>query len=89
MGRKYCNKFTLEFNQAQYNYTVVIKGDVNGDGAIYATDYVKIRNHIMKGTNLYGAYLLAADVNNDGNVYATDYVKIRNYIMGRGNIEQK
>jgi M6 family metalloprotease-like protein len=82
-------KFTLEFNQAQYNYTVVIKGDVNGDGAIYATDYVKIRNHIMKGTNLYGAYLLAADVNNDGNVYATDYVKIRNYIMGRGNIEQK
>lgn len=83
-------KFTLEFNQAQYNYTVVIKGDVNGDGAIYATDYVKIRNHIMnKGTQLYGAYLLAADVNNDNKVYATDYVKIRNYLMGRGSIEQK
>lgn len=81
-------RFTLEFNQTQYNYTVVIKGDVNGDGAIYATDYVKIKNHIMSGnTQLYGAYLLAADVNNDNKVYATDYVKIRNYIMGNGSIE--
>lgn len=84
-------RFTLEFNQTQYNYTVVIKGDVNGDGAIYATDYVKIKNHIMNNGNsqLYGAYLQAADVNNDNNVYATDYVKIRNYIMGNGSIEQK
>ena len=40
-------KFTLYFNNTEYNYTVVIKGDVNGDGEIYATDYVKVKNHIM------------------------------------------
>ena len=74
-------KFTLKFNQTEYNYTVVVKGDVNGDGLIYATDYVSIKNHIMGKTLLQGAYLLAADVNNDNNVYATDYVSIRNYIM--------
>lgn len=82
-------KFTLEFNQRQYNYTVVIKGDVNGDGLIYATDYVKIKNHIMGKTRLQGAYLKAADINNDNNIYATDYVRIKNYIMGKGTIEQK
>ena len=82
-------KFTLTFNGQQYHYTVVIKGDVNGDGSIYATDYVRIKNHIMGKTTLTGAYLKAADINNDNNVYATDYVKIKNYIMGKGNIMQE
>lgn len=81
-------KFTLIFNQKEYHYTVVVKGDVNGDGAIYATDYVKIKNHIMGKAKLEGAYLKAADINNDNNIYATDYVRIKNYIMGKGNIEQ-
>lgn len=82
-------KFTLVFNQKQYHYTVVVKGDVNGDGLVYATDYVKIKNHIMGKKKLEGAYLKAADINNDNNIYATDYVRIKNYIMGKGSIEQK
>lgn len=81
-------RITLHFNETDYTYTVVIKGDVNGDGKIFATDYVKIKKHIMEIPNLQGAYLLAADVNNDDKVYATDYVRIRNYIMGSGRIEQ-
>ena len=82
-------KITLTINQKQYNYTVVVKGDVNGDGLIYATDYVRIKNHIMGKKKLEGAYLKAADINNDNNIYATDYVRIKNYIMGKGTIEQK
>ena len=82
-------KFTLYFNHKEYHYTIVIKGDVNGDGLIYATDYVKVKNHIMGKTSLNGAYLLAADINNDGNIYATDYVQIKNHIMGKNVIKQK
>lgn len=81
-------KITLNFNNTDYHYTVVVKGDINGDGYIYATDYVKIKNHIMGKTTLTGAYALAADVNNDASIYATDYVKIKNYIMGKGTISQ-
>lgn len=81
-------KFTLIINEKQYNYIVVVKGDVNGDGLIYATDYVCIKNHIMGKKKLEGAYLKAADINNDNNIYATDYVKVKNYIMGKGKIEQ-
>ena len=80
--------FTLKENGVLTTYTVVIKGDVNGDGAIYATDYVRIKNFIMGKTSLNDEYLYAADVNVDGNVYATDYVKIKNYIMGKGSIDQ-
>ena len=61
---------------------------MNGDGNIYATDYVKIKNHIMGKSTLKGAYAKAADVNKDGKIYATDYVKVKNSIMGKGTIQQ-
>ena len=69
------------------SYTIIIKGDVNSDGSIYATDYVRIKNHIMGKSTLSTVAQLAADVNGDGHVYATDYVRIKNHIMGIGSIE--
>lgn len=63
-------------------YTVVKKGDVNGDGQIKATDYMKIKNYIMGSTSLSDSEKTAADTNNDNLVKATDYMKIKNHIMG-------
>ncbi len=68
------------------NYTVVKKGDVNGDGYIKATDYMKIKNYIMGTVSLLDAEKSAADVNSDSSVKATDYMKIKNYIMGTATI---
>lgn len=82
-------KLTLGIGNTTHNYILVIKGDVNGDGKIQATDYVKIRNHIMSKSQLTGASLQAADINQDGKVQATDYVKVRNHIMSKSIIEQK
>lgn len=81
-------KLCLSINNIDYNYIIVIKGDVNGDGMIYATDYVKVKNHIMGKSHITGPYLEAADINNDGKIYATDYVLIKNHIMGKKPIEQ-
>lgn len=67
-------------------YTVIKKGDTNGDGEVKATDYMKIKNYIMSSTKLTEAQKQAADVNKDGEVKATDYMKIKNYIMGTSNI---
>lgn len=79
-----------EAGEVAESYDVVIYGDVDGDGNIYATDYVKIKNHIMDEKKaLQGPYKEAADVNKDNNIYATDYVVIKNYIMGKGTISQK
>ena len=63
-------------------YTIVVLGDVNGDGKASAGDYVLIKNHIMQ-TNLIkdSANKNAADVNKDGKISAGDYVLIKNYIM--------
>lgn len=63
-------------------YTIVVLGDVNGDGKASAGDYVLIKNHIMQ-TNFIkdSANKNAADVNKDGKISAGDYVLIKNYIM--------
>ena len=66
-------------------YVIAIKGDVDGDGAIEATDYVKIKNYIMEkaGSELSIAQSVAADVDGNSEIGATDYVKIKNSIMER------
>ena len=68
------------------SYTIVVRGDVNGDGKVKATDYVKVKNYILGTTKLSTYQKLAADVNDDGKVKSTDYVKIKNNIMGKSSI---
>ena len=74
--------------KTKYNYRVVIYGDVNGDGAITAGDYVNIKNYIMKKKSLSAVALRGADSNKSGSVTASDYVIIKNYILKRANISQ-
>lgn len=64
-------------------YTAIKLGDVNGDGAVKASDYVLIKNYIMdaKANPLNEVQIKAADVNKDTKVKASDYVLIKNYIM--------
>ena len=82
------DKVTIISGNETKTYNVVIYGDVNGDGSIKATDYVKIKNHIMGTNKLSGSYQEAADVNKDNSVKATDYVVVKNSIMGNYKISQ-
>jgi len=76
-------QITISDGKNNYKYTIVVSGDVDGDGKLGATDYVKIKNYIMekKGSSLNKAQSLAADVDNNGSIGATDYVKIKKSIM--------
>lgn len=69
-----------------YTYTLLIYGDVDGDGEILASDYVIIKNHIMNDGGITGIKIKAADVNGDGEILANDYVVIKNHIMNDGGI---
>ena len=76
---------TISNGEKTYKFTMAVSGDVDGDGQMLATDYVKIKNYIMevKNSSLNTAQSLAADVDGNGQIGATDYVKIKNHIMGR------
>ena len=69
-------------------WTVLLYGDVNGDGTISNSDRIKIRNHILGTNKLTGVYFVAGDVNKDGQVSNADRIKVRNHILGTTPITQ-
>ena len=68
--------------------TVLLYGDVNGDGNLRMSDMIKVRNHILDTGTLKGSQLAAADCNHDGYIRMSDMIKIRNEILGTGTIAQ-
>jgi len=66
--------------------TLVILGDVTGDGKIGASDYMKIKKAIANSSLISGAFVEAADVNKDGKIGAADYMMVKKYIAGAFNM---
>ena len=81
-------KMTITTNGSAVDYTLVIRGDVSGDGKLSAIDYVKVRNYLDGASSLSGAYLQGADASGDGKVSALDYVKVRNHLDNKSAIAQ-
>jgi hypothetical protein len=73
-----------DFNSNEY--TVIIKGDVDGNGEITSTDYLQITKMFLGELKLDGAFLSAADSNVDGEITSTDYLQIKKYFLGEINL---
>lgn len=69
-------------------YTCVIKGDVDGNGQIGATDLLRVKSHILGKTTLNGAAARAATLAN-GQIGATSLLAIKNHILRKATIPQK
>ncbi|MBQ7698714.1 MAG: leucine-rich repeat protein [Clostridia bacterium] len=67
---------------------IVMTGDVNGDGKITITDYLKIKERIQSGTALSKEKEFASDVNGDGKVTITDYLRLKYCIQNSVKPEQ-
>ena len=70
------------------SYTVVIYGDVNGDGKTSIVDVVALRRNILGTYELNACRLAAADVNRDSRVSIVDVVACRRSILGTYTINQ-
>ena len=69
------------------NYTVVVFGDVTGDGNVNIADVVKIADHTIQQNVLDNVYILqAADVTNDGNINIADVVKVADHTLDKSII---
>lgn len=62
--------------------TAFVSGDVDGDGKILATDYIRIRRHILGITTLESPFTKAADLNGNNSIDPTDYIQVRRIILG-------
>lgn len=60
---------------------IVMRGDVNGDGKVNTTDYVRIKSYFLKTVQLTGAYASAADCDGDGKITTADYLRVKSYFL--------
>lgn len=71
-------------------YTVVLYGDVNGDGAVNVKDLICVQKNILKMSTIKGVFAEAADTNRDGkSANIKDLILIQKQILGMSNIDQK
>ncbi|MBQ2677113.1 MAG: family 16 glycosylhydrolase [Clostridia bacterium] len=68
--------------------TVVIYGDVSGDGEINASDLLSVKRCLLSVSSLEGCYLEAGKVTKASNVSASDMLKLKLSILGIDTITQ-
>lgn len=68
-------------------YTLVMRGDVNGDGVINSGDLLRLQKHFLKVISLNNTpYLKAADANKDNVVNSGDLLRIQKHLLKVSNI---
>ena len=61
--------------------TIVVKGDLTGDGEVTGPDNVKLQNYMLLKIEFNEIERIAADVTIDDEVTGPDNVKLQNYML--------
>ncbi len=69
-------------------YSIVIYGDVNGDGSINLVDMLHIHKHLLGVSKLEGVYSTAGDVSRDNNISLVDLLKVHRQLLRIEEITQ-
>lgn len=79
---------TFQLEGEKEDYTVVVYGDVTGEGKISTKDALLIQKiALKKETNVSKEVLEAADVNHNGKVTTKDALAVQKYVLGKGEYE--
>lgn len=79
---------TISSNNETKNYTVVIYGDLDGDGEITRVDLLLVQRQVFGYANLDGIMAEAANVDKQGSIDRVDLLLIQRKVFGYGEISQ-
>lgn len=81
--------YTLSFYSGDTlldSVTIIIEGDINGDGKITAVDYLFVKRAFMGTITLNETQLQAAYLKNTTSVTAATYLMIKRHVLGTYNL---
>ena len=76
------DKVTITNGNNSKTYSIVIKGDNNGDGKVTIIDLLRVQKHILGSSILTNDYYNACDTNYDGKVTIIDLLRVQKHILG-------
>ena len=62
-------------------YTIVIKGDLTGDGRINSGDLLQMRKYLLEEVYLTGAYKQAGIIESNNDIKSLDLLRLRQYLL--------
>ncbi len=71
----------IKNNRENDRDTIVVKGEVTGDGNVRVNDAVKVISHVAGISTLEGIWFEAGDFSSDGQIKVNDVVGIVNIIV--------
>ncbi|MBQ4316980.1 MAG: SH3 domain-containing protein [Clostridia bacterium] len=82
-----CKLRVTENSQSYYAATLLVKGDVSGDGKIDSQDYLLIKRHLMKNYQLKDVYYTAGLLSGENEMKVTDYILVKRVCFGTYTIK--
>lgn len=73
-------------NTGTEQYTVVVLGDINGDGLVKTQDYMFVKRNLVSSYELNDYELKAACISGGDNPKVQDYIKIKRHILDTYNL---
>jgi len=80
------DKIVINGTSEASTYTIAVRGDTSGDGAIKINDLILVQSHILGTKMLSGAKLYAGDTSYDGPVKINDLILIQSHILEKGKL---
>ncbi len=74
--------FVVADSSSDEKATVIVLGDVNGDGVLTSTDYIQIKSYFLGTLSIEGVYYTAANVDCVGEITSTDYIQLKSHFLG-------
>ena len=71
------------------SYSIVVYGDVSGDGKINSADLLSIQKHLLGTNTLSGVNLESAQLDSNNVINSADLLKLQQYLLGQVSLRIK